>query len=282
MTLVQNDSSADRQITEEWPEPKKRGALGTLIQRRELIASLTYRDIKARYKQSVLGVAWALLTPLAMTVVFTVFASLIGLDSGTDIPYPVFAYVGLLPWEFFSLAIGAGTECLVVNFSLITKIYFPREVFPIAATLGKTVDLGLGILVMVPLFLVFRVKVTSLVLLVPLILAVQICFTLGLSFLFSSANLFYRDIRHVVALLLKVWMYMTPIIYPLEKVPEKFVFIYMLNPMVSILDSFRRVTLYGRQPDWGYLGLATAVSVVTLVIGYRVFKRLEPAFAETI
>lgn len=267
---------------EEWPEPRKLGAVRTLIERRELIASLTYRDIKARYKQSVLGIAWALLTPLAMTVVFTVFASLIGLDSGTDIPYPVFAYAGLLPWEFFSLAIGAGTECLVVNFSLITKIYFPREVFPIAATLGKTVDLGLGILVMVPLFLVFRVKVTPLVLLVPLILLVQICFMLGLSFLFSSANLFYRDIRHVVALLLKVWMYMTPIIYPLEKVPEKFLFVYMLNPMVSILDSFRRVTLYGQEPAWGYLGMAAVVSVLTLIIGYRVFKRLEPAFAETI
>ncbi len=282
MGIAQDCNPKDGHHVDEWPEAKRSGAIRTLIERRELIARLTYRDIKARYRQSVLGIAWALLTPIAMTVVFTIFASLIGLDSGTDVPYPVFAYVGLLPWEFFALAIGAGTECLVVNFSLITKIYFPREVFPIAATLGKTVDLALGILVMIPLFVLFKVPVTPLVLLVPVIILIQVSFMLGLSFIFSSANLFYRDIRHIVALLLKVWMYLTPIIYPLERVPKKFLFVYMLNPMVSILDSFRRVTLYGQEPAWNYLAMAAAVSVLTLILGYRVFKRLEPAFAEMI
>lgn len=267
---------------EQWPEERRPGALRILFGHRELIGSLTLRDIRARYKQSVLGVAWALLQPLAMMIIYTVvFSHIVRVDTG-EIPYPVFSYIALLPWTFFSQSLISGTECLVSNFNLITKIYFPREVFPISAVLGKTVDLALGILVIVPLFIIYSIKPTWLVVMVIPVLLVQLCLMLGLTFLLSSFNLFYRDVRHIVPLLTTMWMYLTPIIYPLNLVPKKYLPVYMLNPMVPIMDSYRRVALQGEPPMWGYLGISAAISVLALIIGYRVFKKLEPAFAELI
>lgn len=272
----------DQQENEEWPEEKRQGALRILISHRELIASLILRDIRARYKQSVLGIAWALLQPLAMMVIYTVvFSHIVRVDTG-EIPYPVFSYIALLPWTFFSQSVVTGTECLVSNFNLITKIYFPREVFPISAVLGKTVDLALGILVLVPLFVIYSIHPTWMIVIVIPVLLIQLCLMLGLTFALSSFNLFYRDIRHIVPLLTTMWMYLTPIIYPLDLVPKKFFTLYMLNPMAPVMDAFRKVALQGKPPMWGYLGISAAVSVLTLIVGYRVFKRLEPAFAELI
>lgn len=267
---------------EDWPEEKREGALRTLLGQRELITSLIFRDIRSRYKQSALGIAWALLTPLVMTAVFTVVMSKIAKVDTGNIPYPIFSYIALLPWTFFSQGLTAGTECLVANFNLITKIYFPREVFPISAVLGKVIDLGLGVLVLVPLFVIYHVKITWLVLLVLPVMLVQTCLMLGLTFIMSSLNLFYRDIRHVVPLLTTVWMYLLPIIYPLELVPKKYLALYMLNPMVSIMDAYRKVALQGETPMWNYLGLSAAVSIIIMIAGYWMFKKLEPAFAETI
>lgn len=272
----------DERENEQWPEEKRQGALRILIGHRELIASLILRDIRARYKQSVLGIAWALLQPLAMMIIYTVvFSHIVKVDTG-EIPYPVFSYIALLPWTFFSQSVVAGTECLVSNFSLITKIYFPREVFPISAVLGKSIDLALGILVLVPLFVIYSIQPTWMVIIIIPVLLVQLCLMLGLTFLLSSFNLFYRDVRHIVPLLTTMWMYLTPIIYPLDLVPKKYLAIYMLNPMAPIMDAYRKVALQGEPPMWGYLGISAAISVLALIVGYRVFKRLEPAFAELI
>jgi lipopolysaccharide transport system permease protein len=260
----------------------KAGALRVLWQHRELVQSLTLRDVRSRYKQSVLGVAWALLQPLALMIIYTVvFSHIVKVDTGGT-PYPVFSYVALLPWTFFAGGLIAGTECLVSNSNLITKIYFPREAFPISAVLGKTVDLGLGILVLVPLFVYYHIQMTLWVLMVVPVLLVMSCLLLGLAFIFSAINLFYRDIRHVMPLVTQMWMYMCPIIYQVSSVPKQFVGLYMLNPVATMMDTFRRVALDGVAPQWGYLGIATAVSLVTFVIGYRIFKKLEPAFAETV
>lgn len=278
------DKSIVGHVEEPWPEERKLGALKILWQHRELIASLTRRDIRSRYKQSVLGVAWALLQPLAMMIVYTVVFSHIARIPTGGIPYPVFTYIALLPWTFFQTGLTTGTECLVGNFNLITKIYFPREVFPIAAVLGKSVDLALGLLVLVPLLVVYRdyVHITWRVALVAPLLLIQISLLLGLTFILSSWNLFYRDIRHAMPLVAQVWMFMTPIIYGLDMVPKRFLPIYMLNPMACVMDSFRRVVLLGTLPNWSYLGIAAVVSAATLIVGYRNFKRLEPAFAETV
>jgi len=270
------------QVEDEWPEERKRGALNILWQHRELVLSLTRRDIRSRYKQSVLGIAWALLQPLAMTIVFTVVMSYFANIPTEGIPAPIFIYVVMLPWTFFQGGLTGGSECLVSNFNLITKIYFPREVFPISAILGKTVDLGLGMLILVPMLIVYHIHVTWMVLLVVPLLLIQVCLMLGVTFLLSSWNLFYRDIRHMMPLLVQVWMYMSPVVYGLISVPKRYLGFYMLNPMASVMDSVRKVVLHGQAPTWSYLGLAAVVSVAFLIVGYRTFKRLEPAFAETI
>ena len=277
--------AAENQVLEpvdEWPEERRQSALRILWQHRELIQSLTRRDIRSRYKQSVLGIAWALLQPLAMTIVFTVVMSHIAkIDTG-KIPYPIFAYIAMLPWTFFAGGLTGGSECLVGNFNLITKIYFPREVFPISAILGKTVDLGLGMLVLVPLLIYYQIHLTWLVLLVVPLLLIQVCLMLGVTFLLSSWNLFYRDIRHVMPLLTMVWMYMTPVVYGLNSVPKRYLTAYMMNPMSAVMDGFRGAVLEGKAPMWDYLVLAAAMSIAFLIVGYRTFKRLEPAFAEMI
>ncbi|MCX6377540.1 MAG: ABC transporter permease, partial [Armatimonadetes bacterium] len=213
------DSSIGTEAADDWPEEKRAGAVRILLQHRELVQSLIRRDIRSRYKQSALGIAWALLQPLAMTVVFTVVMSHIAKINTGEIPYPIFVYVTMLPWTFFAGGLTGGSECLVGNFNLITKIYFPREVFPLSAILGKTVDLGLGMLVLVPMLICYHIHVTWMALLVVPILLIQVCLMLGITFLLSSWNLFYRDIRHGMPLLTQVWMYMTPIIYPLSLVP---------------------------------------------------------------
>jgi len=267
---------------EEWPEEQKVGALRTLFRHRELVQSLVFRDIRSRYKQSVLGVAWAILQPLAMAFVSTiVFSHIAKVDTG-PIPYPIFAYIAILPWTFFSQGLMSGTECLTGNFNLITKIQFPREVFPIAAVLGRVVDLFLGAVVLVPLFILYHVHLTWTVLLVVPILIIQACLLVGLTFLFSSFNLFYRDVRHVMPLFTQVWMYLSPIYYPLSLVPKRYLGMYMLNPMTAVMEGYRRAALLGQMPMWDYLGIAGAVSLIVLIFGYRRFKRLEPLFAEMI
>ena len=267
---------------DDWPQEKKRGALSLLWGRRELVWSLTIRDIRSRYKQSVLGIAWALVQPVAMTAVFTVFMSMIDRSYAGSIPRPVSIYVGMLPWTFFAGGLTSGTECLVGNHNLITKIYFPREVFPISAVLGKVVDLALGALVLLAMLLIFRIHVTAWALLVIPVLVLQTVFMLGLTLIFSSANLFYRDIRHVMPLVTQMWMYVSPVVYGLERVHGKILSVYMLNPMASIIGAYRDVVLEGHPPAWNYLGYSAVVSIVIFLIGYRMFKKLEPLFAETV
>lgn len=282
MEQLRVDRVAMERDQDQWPDERRRSAASILWEHRELVLSLTQRDIRSRYKQSVLGVAWALLQPLAMTLVFTVVMSHIARIPTEGLPYPIFIYTVMLPWTFFAGGLTTGTESLVNNFNLITKVHFPREVFPISAILGKSLDLFLGLLILLPMLLYYHVHLTAVALLAVPILLVQVCLMLGMTFLLSSWNLFYRDIRHAMPLLTQVWMYMTPVIYPLSLVPKAYLSVYMLNPMSSIIDSFRKCILHGQNPTWTYLGIATAVSAVMLIVGYCSFKRLEPAFAETI
>jgi len=268
--------------TDDWPEEKTPSALSVLWRHRELIYSLTQRDIRSRYKQSVLGIAWALLQPLAMTAVFTVFMSMIDKSPSGPIPRPVSIYIGMLPWTFFAGGLTGGTECLVGNFNLITKIYFPREVFPISAVLGKIIDLGLGVLVLIAMLALFHVRLSGWILFTIPVLLVQIALMLGLTFMLSSANLFYRDVRHIMPLLTQIWMYVSPIVYNLDRVPHKYLRLYMLNPMAGMVDAYRRVALEGVPPIWNYLGYSAVFSIVVLLLGYWMFKKLEPKFAEII
>ncbi len=249
---------------------------------RGLLISWVIRDIKVRYKQSLMGAAWAILQPLSATLIFTVIFSRFVRVPTDGIPYPIFYYSALLPWTFFNSSITFGVSSLVSNISLVTKIYFPREILPLSAVLASMVDFFIASLIFVGMMIFYQVPLNASLICIPLLLLIQIVFTVGVVLLASAMNVFYRDVRFVVPLGLQLWMYLTPIIYPLKMVPERFRTVYMLNPMAGVIDSYRRVILQGKWPEMTYLLLAAAVSVMLLLGAYRYFKRTEAVFADVI
>jgi lipopolysaccharide transport system permease protein len=249
---------------------------------RGLLISWVVRDIKVRYKQSLMGAAWAILQPLSATLIFAVIFSRFVRVPTDGIPYPIFYYSALLPWTFFSSSITFGVSSLVSNMSLVTKIYFPREILPLSAVLASMVDFFIASLIFVGMMIFYQVPLSASLICIPLLLLIQIAFTVGIVLCASAMNVFYRDVRFVVPLGLQLWMYLTPIIYPLSIVPPRFLGVYMLNPMASIIDSYRRIILLGEWPSFSYLVLGGAVSVVLLIAGYGYFKRSEAVFADII
>lgn len=254
----------------------------TLYRYRDLLWLWTVREIKVRYRQSVLGGAWAVLQPLSLMLIFTLVFSFFVRIPTDGLPYPVFAYAALLPWTFFATSISFGVPSLVNNMNLVTKIYFPREVLPIAAIGAALVDLALGFLVFVALLAIYQVQWSWHLLWLPLILLIQIVLTLGVTLLGAAINVFYRDVRFVVPLTLQLWMYATPVIYPLSAVPSWLQPVYALNPMVGIIDSYRRTLLLAEAPLASYLGLSTVLSLGILLLAYIYFKRVEWQFADLI
>jgi len=253
-----------------------------IYQHRELLLELVKREIKARYKQSILGYAWVVITPLiTLSVLSIVFSFLLRVPTG-KIPYPIFLFVALVPWTFLSNSIGSATGSLVANSSLISKVYLPREIFPLSTVCAKLVDLALSAIILV-IFLIFaRVSFHPTLVIVPVIFIVQMLLILGVSFILSSINIFFRDIENIVPIFLMVWMYLTPVIYPPELIPSKFMPIFNLNPMMPIVNSYRNTILFGVWPPWQSFIYAVLVSVVIFVAGYLFFKNRERFFADVI
>lgn len=240
------------------------------------------REIKIRYKQSVLGGAWAILQPLSLMLIFTlVFSFFVRIDTG-GLPYPIFAYTALLPWTTFATAISFGVPSLVQNMNLITKINFPREILPIACVCAGLVDLALGFVVFAVLLAVYHIPPTLTWLWVPLIFLIQLVLTLGVTLFAAAVNVFYRDVRFIVPLALQLWLYATPVIYPLNAVPAWMRPWYALNPMAGIIDGYRRTLLLAQPPSAAYLVTALAVALVLVVLAYAYFKRVEWQFADLI
>lgn len=253
-----------------------------LVSYRELLWSWMLREVKVRYKQSLLGIAWAILQPLSATLIMAVvFSYVIRLPTG-GIPYPIFYYAALLPWTFSATAITLGTESLVRNMHLVTKIYFPREILPFASILAGIVDLLIASGVFVLMLLIYRLPVEPTIALAPVLLLVQVILTAGIVLLASALNVFYRDIRFVVPLGIQLWMYLTPVIYPVSMVPERFRSIYMLNPMAVLIDGYRRTILQGLWPEPTQLLVAAGISAAVFVLAYAYFKRAEAVFADII
>ncbi|NIV33741.1 MAG: ABC transporter permease [Anaerolineae bacterium] len=249
---------------------------------RDLLWLWTMRELQVRYKQSLLGIAWAVLQPLALTIIFTiVFSQLVRVDTG-DIPYPVFSYTALVPWTFFATSLSFGISSLVNNMNLVTKIYFPREILPLASVGAAFADFLVSAVILVALMLVYGLVPGWISLWMAPLLALQVALTIAIVLLGSAVLVFFRDVRFVVPLLIQVWFYATPIIYPVTLVPEKFRALYFLNPMASIIDGYRRVLLTGEAPRLEALALGAAVTLALLAIGCTVFKRAEPVFADLI
>jgi lipopolysaccharide transport system permease protein len=249
---------------------------------RDLLIAWTLRIIRARYQQSLLGGLWAIIQPVATVVVFTIiFTYFIPVDTG-DIPYAVFSYTAMAPWILFSTSLTDMTESLVTNMNLVSKIYFPREILVIAALLARLLDFFIAYLVLLILILYYKLPLSYMELLyIPIILVVQLCLSLGLGLFGAALNVFYRDIKHVVVLLLQIWFYATPIIYPITLVPEKWRYIYYLNPMAGIIEAYRSVILYNLPPA-PTLYVSAIISVVCLGAGYWFFKRVEYLFADVV
>lgn len=270
--------------------------INELRQYRYLLTNLVRRDLKVRYKNSVLGVVWSLLNPLLMMIVFSLVFT-VAFGNG-DIPnYPVFILVGLLPWNFFSGAFISGTTSITGNAGLIKKIYFPREILPTAAMLAHLVNFFFAFLILLLFLFISGIGITRYALWVPVLLITQIVFTLGLSFLLSSLNVFYRDVLMVLDVVMLAWFFLTPIVYSLESFDGKQMEIlgYMiepaavmrwLNPMASIIDGYRTVlwgNLAGTGPgpmDLNYMARTFATAVLVFIVGYAVFLKTQPVFSE--
>lgn len=246
-----------------------------------LLFQLTQKEIKARYKQSILGYAWVIFNPFAQLVVYSFVFSVVFRFPTGDIPYSIFLFAGLLPWIFTQTSISGGTESLITNASLLKKVQFPREVIPYSFVFAKIVDFLFSSIVFILFLYFYKVSLAWSALLVPVIFLVQLLLTLSITLFLSAANLFYRDIQYLTNHLLMLWMYMTPIVYPLSMVPEKYVWLYKLNPMVGIVEAYRSA-LFGYPIEWTILGWATAVSVILFTVSFTVFKMSEKYFADIV
>lgn len=253
-----------------------------LIRYRGLLYALTVREVKVRYKQSLLGIGWAILQPLVLMLIFTLIFSMLTTMPSDNIPYPIFSYSALLPWTFFATSINFTSQSIVNNAALIKKIYFPRELFPISGILAAFVDFAIAAMIFLGMMFFYKVPFTTNLLFFPAIFLIQIIFTLGVSFFLSAINVYYRDIRYAVPLGVQIWMYASPIIYPISLIPERLRTLYMLNPMASIIDSYRNVFIKGIAPDFYYLDIAALVSLILFFLCYIYFKRIEMTFADVI
>lgn len=257
-------------------------ALRELFSYRELLLAWTMREIKVRYKQSVLGAAWAILQPLSLMLIYTIVFSFFIRVPSDGIPYPLFSYTALLPWTFFAACLSFGSPSLINNTNLITKIYFPREIFPLASIGASFIDLLIASLLYLGMLVYYQVPIGFVLIWLPVILFGQILLSAGVVLFASAVNVFFRDVRFVIPLAIQLWLYASPVIYPVSVVPEQIRIAYMLNPMAGMIDSYRAVLLQGQMPNLEYLGIALAISGLLFVAGYAFFKRVEMNFADVI
>jgi len=257
----------------------------SICEKRELLWQMVAREVKARYKQSVLGYFWVILNPLAQMLVMSFAFSIIlriPTHSAATIPYSIFLFVALLPWTLFSNSLSSAASSLVASSSLITKIYFPRTILVVSAVFAKIIDFIFALSILVIYMFIYHVPITWSILWVIPIFLIQQIFTLGLSLFFSAANLLYRDIQYLLNMILLLWMYATPIIYSADSIPDKYKIIYQINPMSVIINAYRQVILGGGEPKYSSLLIGLVVSLITLLIGFSYFKSREKIFADNI
>lgn len=256
-------------------------SLAELWRARELVRTLAERELRARYKQAALGFAWAVVTPIILMVVFTVFFRKIAdVDTGAA-PYALFSYLGVLPWTFFTSSFTTGGQSLVINNALLNKVYCPREVFPLSGIAVSAVDLVISTSVLGVLFVIYGYAPRATSIWVPLLLLVQVAFTAGVTFATAGALVYVRDLRQLMPMVVQLGLFATPVAYGLEEIPENFHLIYsILNPLVPVIDGYRRTVLYGQAPQWDLLVPGAITSVVVLLAGYLLLKRLETGFAD--
>ena len=248
---------------------------------RELLFFLTWRDVKVRYKQTALGAAWAILQPLFMMIIFTIFFGRLAAVGSSGIPYPLFALAGLVPWTFFANSITASGNSLVNSAHLITKVYFPRLIVPAAAMLAGLVDFVLAFVLLCLLMLYYRVPLTTQVLFLPVLVLLTALFALGVGTWMSALNVKYRDVRFALPFLIQLWLFVSSVILPSSSVPEKWRWLLLLNPMSAIIEGYRSA-LFGLPFDWPALGIASVLTIIVVAYAFYSFGRVERSFADII
>jgi len=248
---------------------------------RELLYFLTLRDIKVRYKQTLMGLAWVIIQPLTTMLIFTlVFNRFVKLEAG-PLPYPLFALSGLLLWLFFANAVTNSTNSLVLNANLITKIYFPRMFIPAASVGAGLVDLAVAFLLLIVLVFYYGVTLTSHLLLLPLFILMMTLLALGVGLLSAALTVKYRDLRHALPFIIQLWMFASPVIYPASIVPEKWKWLLTINPVAGIIEGFR-ASLAGGAYNWKHLSISAVITLLLLVCSIYVFRRFEDTFADVV
>ena len=255
--------------------------LRELWEYRELLYFLTWRDIKVRYKQTALGAAWAIIQPFFTMVVFSLFFGKLAKVPSDGIPYPIFSYAALLPWNYFAGSLGQAANSLVNSANLIQKVYFPRLVVPISSVLSGVVDFAIAFVVLLGMMVYYGIHPTSGIWLLPLFLLLALITALGVGMWLSALNVEYRDVRYVVSFLVQFWMFATPVVYPSSLLSEPWRTLYGLNPMVGVVEGFRWALL-GTQPPSAMLGVSALVSLLILVSGAFYFRRMEKTFADVV
>jgi lipopolysaccharide transport system permease protein len=248
---------------------------------RELLYFLTWRDVKVRYKQTVLGAAWAIIQPLFTMLIFTLFFGRLAGMPSEGIPYPLFAYAGLLPWTFFANAITSSGNSLVGSANLITKVYFPRMIIPGAAVAAGLVDFALASVLLAGMMVYYQVGITRNIVMLPLLVLLTVLLALGVGMWMSALNVKYRDIRYALPFVIQLWMFGSPIIYPATIVPQRWQWVLALNPLTGIIEGFRSA-LFGRAFDGTALGLAAILTLAILTYAAYDFRRMEKTFADVV
>jgi lipopolysaccharide transport system permease protein len=248
----------------------------------ELLVNLTKREVKGRYSQSLFGIGWAIAQPLATMTVFTFVFSRLGNISADGVPYPIFAYAGLVPWFFFLNSVNSGTMSLITYRNIVTKTYFPREIIPFAQVTSRLLDFFAAGALFALLMIYDGVGVTRWALLTPVMFVLLVLFTTGVTLIASAVNVFYRDVSPVVQIGLQLWLYVTPVAYPLAKVPARWRPFIVANPLSGIVEGFRSALVYGREPDWSLFAVSASTTVIVAVGGFILFKTLDKYFADVI
>jgi lipopolysaccharide transport system permease protein len=256
--------------------------LKTLWEYRELLYFLVWRDVKVRYKQTFLGASWAILQPFLTMIVFSIFFGKLGGIPSDGIPYPIFAYTALLPWQFFSNAISQSGNSLISNQELITKVYFPRLVIPISAVAAGIVDFCIAFIILLAMMFYYGIFPSLAVLTLPLFLLITFISALAVSLWLAALNVRYRDVRHAIPFLTQFWLFATPIAYPVSIVPEQWRLIYGINPMVGVVEGFRWALLGQGNPPGSFVFVSIFITLVLLAGGLMYFRRMEKTFADLV
>jgi lipopolysaccharide transport system permease protein len=248
----------------------------------ELLMNLTKREVKGRYSQSFFGVAWAIAQPLATMAVFTIVFSRVAKMPSGGVPYPIFAYAALVPWFFFSNSVASGTLSLITYRNIVTKTYFPREIVPLAQVCSRFIDFFAAAALYAVLMVYYRVTLGPWALMTVVFFAMLVLFTVGFTFATSALNVFYRDVNPVIQIALQLWLYLTPVAYPLAAISARYRVLFVINPLTAIVEGFRSSLVFGRAPEWPLVALSATMTLTIFTVAFVLFKRMDKYFADVI